>query len=1100
VLASASNPSDYAAGYTKALELYRKGERERAAETWAELDRGKRGTQGIFHGGRDGEIGKCSKPCLGVLPTATFVFGIVINEKLQAIAVCGPMNCHHRHMHRGWSCDHLRAVASLLLALSLSIAGLCVQAAERDATLDGAPALTKSNLLWRIRDLEIREKSLGPEHPDVATSLSNLAGLYRDQGHYPEAEPLFKRALAIREKVFGPEHPDVATSLNDLAWLYDLQGRYAEAEPLFKRSLSIREKALGDENAAVAQSLNYLGLLYTHQGRYADAEPLLTRALSIGKKVFGPEHVSVAWSQNNLAVLYFWQGRDAEAESLHKRSLAIQERVYLSDDPRVALSLSNLGWIYLTQGRYAEAEPLLTRALAIREKVFGPEHPDVASSQNNLAALYLWQGRYAEAERLYQRSLATEEKMLGSEHRAVGMSLQNLATLYFLEGRYADAEPLLTRALAIREKVFGTEHPLIAGALNNLAGLYRAQDRYAEAEPLYKRAVAIREETLGPDDPELAGILTGWADLRNDQGALALARRATAIRRKRISLKTDVTSIGSLSEQRTYATGYAVHIRLLASLLAADPAQREALTAESFDVAQLARASDTAETVALMAARFAKGSDELAALVRARQDTVARWRFVDGELVKAVSKPPVERNAGDERALRDELAKQEKKLAELGTAMEKRFPEYQNLIGPDPIPLTAAQALLRVNEALVTYLLGEKESYVWVLRRDQAQFLRLPIAKAEISESVRLLRSELDPSAEVLQRFDLAAAHALYRRIFAPAEPLLGGVTNVIVVPDGALQSLPFGVLVTAPPTEAADEASGYRDAAWLIKRYALTTIPSEGSLRALRRFARGNAGDRPFTGFGDPLLEGERRTQRVSVAALLSRGAVADVQAVRQLTRLPETADELLAMASSLGADKQSVHLRQDATVSNVKRMDLTHYRVLAFATHALMAGDFKGLAEPSLVLTPPEVGTEFDDGLLSASAVAQLKLNADWVILSACNTAAPDGTPGAEGLSGLAKAFFYAGSRSLLVAHWPVDSDATVKLTTRMIKESAASPGMGKAEALRRSMLALMADVKYAHPAFWAPFVVVGEGGPEPLDNSGADAHQAGGRDPRE
>jgi CHAT domain-containing protein len=188
--------------------------------------------------------------------------------------------------------------------------------------------------------------------------------------------------------------------------------------------------------------------------------------------------------------------------------------------------------------------------------------------------------------------------------------------------------------------------------------------------------------------------------------------------------------------------------------------------------------------------------------------------------------------------------------------------------------------------------------------------------------------------------------------------------------------------------------------------------------------------------------------------------------------------------MASSLGAGKQSVHLRQEATVSNVKRMDLTHYRVLAFATHGLMAGEFKGLAEPALVLTPPEVGTELDDGLLSASAVAQLKLNANWVILSACNTAAADGTPGAEGLSGLAKAFFYAGTRALLVSHWPVDSDATVKLTTKMLKESADSPGIGKAEALRRSMLALMADEnkpQHAHPAFWAPFVVVGEGGPE-------------------
>ncbi|OQA30299.1 MAG: CHAT domain protein [Betaproteobacteria bacterium ADurb.Bin341] len=143
-------------------------------------------------------------------------------------------------------------------------------------------------------------------------------------------------------------------------------------------------------------------------------------------------------------------------------------------------------------------------------------------------------------------------------------------------------------------------------------------------------------------------------------------------------------------------------------------------------------------------------------------------------------------------------------------------------------------------------------------------------------------------------------------------------------------------------------------------------------------------------------------------------------------------------------------------------------------------MAGDFRGLAEPALVLTPPATASELDDGLLTAGEIADLRLNADWVILSACNTAAPDGTPGAEGLSGLARAFFYAGARSLLVSHWAVGSESTVALTTKMFEETAR--GVSKAEALRRSMLALMktrGSPEYAHPALWAPFVVVGEGG---------------------
>jgi CHAT domain-containing protein len=168
-------------------------------------------------------------------------------------------------------------------------------------------------------------------------------------------------------------------------------------------------------------------------------------------------------------------------------------------------------------------------------------------------------------------------------------------------------------------------------------------------------------------------------------------------------------------------------------------------------------------------------------------------------------------------------------------------------------------------------------------------------------------------------------------------------------------------------------------------------------------------------------------------------------------------------------------------ATEKIVKRLDLSAGRIIAFATHGLIAGDLAN-AEPALVLTPPEKGSSLDDGLLTASEVAQLKIDADLVILSACNTAAGDGSEGAEGLSGLAKAFFYAGSRALLVSHWPVVSEAAVKLTTRMLNATVNDPDIGHSEALRRSMLDLIHDQEkpyFAHPLFWAPFVIVGEGG---------------------
>jgi CHAT domain-containing protein len=185
--------------------------------------------------------------------------------------------------------------------------------------------------------------------------------------------------------------------------------------------------------------------------------------------------------------------------------------------------------------------------------------------------------------------------------------------------------------------------------------------------------------------------------------------------------------------------------------------------------------------------------------------------------------------------------------------------------------------------------------------------------------------------------------------------------------------------------------------------------------------------------------------------------------------------------VAKNVGAPESDIHLGADATETAVKSTDLSPYRVVYFATHGLVAGELKGLAEPALVLSLPREATDLDDGLLTASEVAQLNLNADWVVLSACNTAAGD-KPGAEALSGLARAFFYAGARALLVSHWPVDSEAATRLATTTFEALRKDPTIGRAEALRRAMLAYMTDASNpwnAYPDYWAPFSVVGEGG---------------------
>ncbi len=230
-----------------------------------------------------------------------------------------------------------------------------------------------------------------------------------------------------------------------------------------------------------------------------------------------------------------------------------------------------------------------------------------------------------------------------------------------------------------------------------------------------------------------------------------------------------------------------------------------------------------------------------------------------------------------------------------------------------------------------------------------------------------------------------------------------------------------------------------------------------------------------------------ERSAQR-PLAGLITRGGT-DVNTLRRAEPLPETAIELCAVARGLGAPDSAVYLGSRATVTQVKALSadgrLARAKVVHFATHGLIAAEAalfaSGRAEPALLLTPPEQYKEgdADDGLLKVSDVMQLKLDADWVVMSACNTAA-GGADGAEALSGLARAFFYAGARALLVSHWYVDSNAAVSITTGAAAALRDAPEIGRAEALRRSLAALTAKGgTSAHPANWAPFVLVGEGG---------------------
>ncbi|MGE0205772.1 MAG: tetratricopeptide repeat protein, partial [Hyphomicrobiaceae bacterium] len=939
---------------------------------------------------------------------------------------------------------------------------------------------------------------LAQQSEDSAEINARVVRLYRE-GRYEEAIPVAERALALREKTLGPDHPDVGTLLNNLAALYRVLGRLGEAEPLYRRSLAIADKALGPDHHSVGISLNNLARLLRALGRYGEAEPLYRRTIAIFEKRLGPAHTSVGTALNNLAGLYQAQGRYAEAEPLYKRTIAIFEMRVGSEHPDVASVINNLATLYEAQGRYSESESLLLRSLAIREKALRSGHPDIGTSLNNLAALYRAQGRTAEAEPLYRRSLAISEKALGSSHPSTARTLNNLAVICKSLGRFSEAESLYKRALEIRERTLGSDHRLVASTLVSLAELFRVQGRTGDAEPLLMRALGIWEVGLGTDHLDVGTALNNIAWVALTRGDIARAsnfwRRAMNLLRRRAERGLVVSTEGSAKgDAQRYSWYFDGFIKASHRLFVERRGDAKQFASDTFVAAQWARSLDAAGSLSQMAVRSAKGSPELATLARERQDLVAEWQARDKLRIAAFSKPPNQRSPQGEVENASRLAAIDRRLAEIDARFSRDFPDYAALVQPRPVAFRDVQAVLGEHEALILFLDTDDrfepalptETFVWVVTKTDMRWLRSDLGAKALEGHVGALRCGLDAAswrgegearcqkllgttfsradiaAEKPLPFDLARAHALYKGLLGEAESLLrnpdGSWKEMIVVPSGALTQLPFQVLVTAPPkARFAEMATDLAAVSWLGRRQAITVLPAVSSLRALRRDAKPSLAKRPYIGFGNPTLLG-----RASVAAdqamrplaeawqsctnpemragckanfpRITSGRAQDVGKIREWSPLPQTACELCAVGRGLPEVTLSrdIRLGRAATERIVRllgeiapgaqRSTLQDYRIIHFATHGMVADVKKGYPEPGLILTPPEgQPSEEDDGYLSASEITTLKLDADWVILSACNTAAGTSET-TEALSGLARAFFYAGARALLVSNWEV------------------------------------------------------------------------------
>ena len=836
--------------------------------------------------------------------------------------------------------------------------------------------------------------------------------------------------------------------------VFEARGQYPEAEAAFRRSEAFHRASLKD------------------LARYGFAPDPAQMLVSADVAL-----LSIAHNESR-------QGRQSEAEVDARRALLEMLKARGKYNPAAPQFIIGLGSILVEQGRYQDAEKLARTALDVQRTLgIGDEAPESVHILSQLGNILIAERNAKGAAAAYAQLDKAIAQWTPAQREAFELNGSRIAALYAtgqIDAGIAAAEQLVKRQAART----GDNSYDTAAAHGTLAVGYARAGRDADAIREFKAALPI--------------LMVATRETSEDDPTLVAAQRARL--------------------QRTVEAYIAV--------VARGAAASNDVAVETFGLADAVRGHAVQQALADSSARMVAKDPALAALVRTEQDAAKEINAELGALNNLLSLPSDQRDSQTVAGINAEIEKLRADRKAARQQINRQFPAYADLIDPKPPTVDAIKAALRPGEALLSFYFGQDASFVWAVPKDgNLAFAAVPATALDLEAKVRTLRKALEPQVTMVSDippFDLMLAYELYSELLKPVEAAWQPAKNLIVVTNGALGELPLSLLPTAPSQVDPDAKlafAGYRNVPWLARSHAVTVVPSASALVTLRRLPPGSPTRDKLIGFGDPYFnaqeaeEADTEVQKStpaqvasasegdSAAATVTRGVPLKLRAsphtedvetaeLAMLPRLPDTRLELMSVANALGVDPaKALYLGKNANEQNVETLDLSHYRVVAFATHGLVPGDIDGLTQPALALTAPDVAGVKGNGLLTMEKILALKLDADWVVLSACNTAAGAGA-GAEAASGLGSAFFYAGTRALLVTNWSVQSTSARELITDMFRRQSADPALSRSEGLRQAMMALLDGpgainaaghtiFTYAHPLFWAPYSVIGDGG---------------------
>jgi len=953
------------------------------------------------------------------------------------------------------------------------------------------------------RVLSIREKFLGPEHPDVLSTLDLLAGLSQMTGNLERAETTYARTVALAEKNYGPLHPTVAFYLDRLARIFESKGSYSQAEALLTRSLTIRENAFGREHLDICESLSRMGWMYLESGNYAKSEAHYARALAIIERTLGPEHPKVVDLVGALAQVYSTRGDYEKAEEYYLRALDIQDKTTGSETARYADYLSRIAWIYERHGAYFKAEEFFTRALTIIEKTRGPEDPNLIGYLSALAWVCEDRSDISKAEEFMVRALRIAENSYGPTDYKVGYYLQRLAWQARLKGDYEKAESFLSRALVLYEKAFG---PNISsnGTLSGLAWLYEKKGDYSKAELFLLRVVKSLEARFGQDHLRLVASLDNIARfyrvIGNTNQALIYQTRANEIRERFLRL-----NLTSTSERQKL---------LYLNFLTKDLDQ-------TLSLHLLSAPNDKAATrLALTTLLRRKGRaldamvDELSAL---RQYAYPEDRQLIDQLAETRSQLATAIILDVTGNQEDQSTSAIRELQNRVEILEAKVSARSVNFRAQTVPLTLdlVQKTLGPKMALVEFAsyhsfypeadrwatpLGPRRFAAYVLH-DQGEPQWVDLGDAlPIEMAIKRFRNALkyQPGKRLsdIEGVVKPSARSLEELVISPIRKFLGGVDHLLISPDGSLNLIPFEAIV--------DQQGHY-----LVESFSISYLTSG---RDLLRFQSPAAGKGATVILFNPDFGRVPNGENKKVLDKKANSGPAPAQSGNSelsklsFSPLPGTVEEGKKLQELFPGAKTLTH--KHATETALKQVEQP--AVLHIATHGFFLDNdpiktefhnerglfiSRSFRSSSLEYAPSGIqiknpllrsglalananlkqATRSDDGILTAFEVAGLNLwGTKLVVLSACDTGVGEVRQG-EGIFGLRRALVLAGSQTQMISLWQVSDIGTRDLMVNFYQ--GLLEGKSRTDALRQVQLRMLASSYRKHPFYWASFILSGD-----------------------